>query len=209
MPAPDEGYVKFRAVWEKAEPMPAQSLAELSHWRDEMHRLNLIGVYDNGIGFGNISQRFRGEQFIITGTATGHLLHLTPKHFTLVTDFFIENNTVHCQGPVLASSEAMSHAVIYRECPEVQGVIHVHHAQLWERMLGLVPTTEEGATYGSPEMAFSIINLLKSSDLRQQKIFVMRSHPEGIFVFGESLEMAAGVLFKWLDKILDGTVSTR
>ena len=176
--------------------LPAPISAELSHWRDEMHRLHLIGVYENGIGFGNISQRNEGNQFIITGTATGHLAHLSPAHFTTVTDFEVEKNTVHCRGPILASSESMSHAVIYRECPEVNGVIHVHHAGLWERLLDQVPTTAEGATYGSPEMAKSIINLLKNSDLRQQKIFVMRSHPEGIFALGNSLAQASEVLMR-------------
>ncbi len=197
----DEGYVKFQTVWERAEPLPAHLLNNLSHWRDEMHRQHLIGVYENGIGFGNISQRYLGDQFIITGTATGHLPMLSPSDFTIVTDFFVEKNTVHCCGPVLASSEAMSHAVIYRECSEVQGVIHVHHAQLWEHLLDRVPTTELGATYGSPEMAFSIVNLLKNSNLSQQKIFVMRSHPEGIFTFGETLEQAASVLDYWLDTL--------
>ncbi len=198
MAVPDEGYVKFQAIWERANPLSASKLSELSHWRNEMHRRHLIGVYENGIGFGNISQRSQGSQFIISGTATGHLASLTPAHFTTVTDFEIEENTVHCRGPILASSEAMSHAVIYRECPEVQGVIHVHHAKRWEQLLDRVPTTAEGATYGSPEMANSIINLLKNSDLRQQKIFVMRSHPEGIFVFGENLQQAASVLFNWI-----------
>lgn len=190
----DEGYVKFHAEWERAAPLPAPILANLSYWRDEMHRHQFIGVYENGIGFGNISERYSGKQFVISGTATGHLPTLSPAHFTLVTDFDIEKNTVHCRGPVLASSEAMSHAVIYQTCPEVQGVIHVHHAKLWEQLLGHVPTTTEGATYGSPEMAKSIVNLLENSDLRQQRIFVMRSHPEGIFVFGETLAAAASVL---------------
>jgi L-ribulose-5-phosphate 4-epimerase len=197
----DEGYVKFKAIWDQAEPLSQLLLSDLMHWRGEMHRQHLIGVYENGIGFGNISQRYEGDQFIITGTATGHLPTLSASDFTLVTDFFVGENTVHCRGPVLASSEAMSHAVIYRECPAVQGVIHVHHAQLWERLLDCVPTTEEGATYGSPEMALSIINLLNNSDLRQRKIFVMRSHPEGVFVFGASLEEAAGVLNLWMNHL--------
>jgi L-ribulose-5-phosphate 4-epimerase len=197
----DEGYVKFQAVWERAEPLPAHLLTDLSHWRDEMHRQHLIGVYENGIGFGNISQRYLGNQFIISGTATGHLPTLSPSDFTLVTNFFVKKNTVHCRGPVLASSEAMSHAVIYRACEDVQGVIHLHHAQLWEHLIDIVPTTEAGATYGSPEMAHSIVNLLKNSDLRQQKIFVMRSHPEGIFIFGETLGQAANVLDYWLGRL--------
>jgi len=164
-----------------------------------MHRRQLIGVYRNGIGFGNISQRWESNQFLISGTATGHLPHLCPEHFSLVTDFDVAANTVHCRGPILSSSEAMSHAVIYEACPTVRGVIHVHHAAAWERLLGRVPTTALGATYGSPEMAVSIVDLLNASDLRQQKIFVMRSHPEGIFAFGDTLEQAVSVLLMWLE----------
>lgn len=199
MAGTEEGYVKFKAVWERAAPVPAPKIAALALWRDEMHRRQLIGVYRNGIGFGNISQRWESNQFLISGTATGHLPHLCPEHFSLVTDFDVAANTVHCRGPILASSEAMSHAVIYEACPTVQGVIHVHHAAAWERLLGRVPTTALGATYGSPEMAVSIVDLLNASDLRQQKIFVMRSHPEGIFAFGDTLEQAVSVLLMWLE----------
>lgn len=202
MAVQDEGYVKFRAIWERAAALPAPNIAELTHWRDEMYRRQLIGAYENGIGFGNISQRFEGNQFIISGTATGHLPHLGPAHFTVVTDFDVQQNTVYCRGAILASSESMSHAIIYQACPTVHAVIHVHHAAAWERLLDQVPTTVQGATYGSPEMANSILNLLKNNDLSQKKIFVMRSHPEGIFVFGETLERAVAVLLEWLGEAL-------
>ena len=166
-----------------------------------MHRYGLIGVYENGIGFGNISTRLDAAgRFIITGSATGHLPTLSSVHFTTVTGFDIETNALACSGPIVASSESMSHAVIYRECPEVNGVIHVHHAALWAILLHKVPTTDAAATYGSPEMAASIIRLLRETDLRQQKIFVMEGHPEGIFSFGETLEEAAEIILATLKK---------
>ncbi len=195
----DEGYIKFNARWKKAPPLPEKALQNLSFWRNEMHRHGLIGVYENGIGYGNISSRLdlRG-QFAITGSATGHLPALSPEHFTTVTGFDLDQNEVVCSGPIIASSESMSHAVIYRECPEVNGVIHVHHAGLWEFLLHKVPMTDAGAPYGSPEMARSIIRLLRETDLREQKIFVMEGHPEGIFSFGETLEAAAAVIFSSL-----------
>lgn len=191
----NEGYIKFKVHWEKAPPATEHILANLRYWRDVMHRQGLIGVYDNGIGYGNISIRagFAGH-FIISGSATGHLPRLTPEHFTTVTDFDVEKNRVWCTGPIVASSESMSHAVIYRDCPEVQGVIHVHHAALWASLLHKVPTTDAAATYGSPEMARSIARLLQETDLRQRKIFVMEGHPEGIFSFGESLEEASVII---------------
>jgi len=161
---------------------------------------NLIGAYDNGIGYGNISQRWNAEgQFMISGSMTGHLQQLSSAHFTLITKVDIDQNTVYCEGPIIASSETMSHAVIYQECQEIQGVIHVHHAALWKTLLNKVPTTDASATYGSPEMAYSIIDLLKKGDLKEKKIFVMKGHLEGIFVFGSSLEEAAGILLQQID----------
>lgn len=183
--------------------MPEAEIAELNHWRNKMYQRRLIGVYEDGIGYGNISCRRSGSthSFHITGSATGHLPRLSAVHFTTVTGFDLEKNTVHCRGPIVASSESMSHAVIYRDCPEVRGVIHVHHARLWKFLLGRVPTTADGATYGSPEMAVSILDLLRTTSLREVKIFVMRSHPEGVFAFGNDLAEAAAVLLRWLEKL--------
>ncbi|MFN7116503.1 MAG: class II aldolase/adducin family protein [Saprospiraceae bacterium] len=184
----DEGYIKFQACWTASAPLFGTTLQELITCRDSLHQLGLIGVYPNGIGFGNISQRWNAEgQFVISGSATGHLPNLTLEHFTLVTRVNIAENMVWCEGPIIASSETMSHAVIYQECPEVQAVIHVHHAALWQQLLHQIPTTDASATYGSPEMAYAIVQLLRHSDLRQQQLFVMEGHPEGIFAFGESL----------------------
>lgn len=195
MNLPDEGYIKYQAEWTKTAPLPWKELLELDGCRDVLYQSGLIGAYPDGIGFGNVScRRGNGDQFIITGSATGNLSRLDPSHYTLVTSVDIDRNTLQCRGPILASSESMSHAVIYRECPEVQGVIHVHHLDLWEKLLRRVPTTDASATYGSPEMAYSIIDLLQNTNLRESQLFVMEGHREGIFAFGNSLEAATDVI---------------
>lgn len=192
---PDEGYIKFRADWEPASSLPWTDLELLDYWRNRLYDSGLIGAYPDGIGFGNISRRWNEEgQFLISGSATGNYPRLTASHYSLVTKVNIDQNRLSCKGPILASSESMSHAVIYRECPEVQGVIHVHNLDMWERLLHRVPTTANDATYGSPEMAYSIIDLLKTTDLRSRRIFVMEGHREGVFAFGNSLEEAAAVI---------------
>ena len=191
----DEGYIKFQADWQKALPLPMEYLTGLNHWRDEMYRHGLIGAYPDGIGFGNISQRWDSEgQFVITGSATGNLRKLDTQHYALVTDFDLGKNALTCRGPIMASSESMSHAVIYQECPEVNGVIHIHHLAVWKKLLHEIPTTDSDATYGTPEMAHSIIRLLQETDLRKRKIFVMEGHREGVFAFGETLGEAAKVI---------------
>jgi ribulose-5-phosphate 4-epimerase/fuculose-1-phosphate aldolase len=193
----DEGYIKFQAYWQRAPALPVALLKDIIYWRDILHQQKLIGVYPNGIGYGNISQRWKeGNQFIISGSATGHLVNISAKDFTLVTKVDIAQNTVWCEGPIIASSETMSHAVIYETCPAVHAVIHLHHLKLWEKLLHHIPTTDASATYGSPEMAYSIIKLLQTTDLQKQEIFVMEGHPEGIFIFGERLEAPALKIIK-------------
>ncbi len=54
----EKGYVQFRCDWEPAEApavfAPAEQLVE---WRNQLHRLGLIGAYPDGIGYGNLSVR--------------------------------------------------------------------------------------------------------------------------------------------------------
>ena len=197
----DEGYIKFRADWKKAPPLPKEKLKELNYWRQVMYRHHLIGACENKIGFGNISQRWNeGVFFAISGSATGNFPLLNEMHYALVNGFDLNENTLTCEGPIIASSESMSHAVIYQECPEVNGVIHVHHLDMWKKLLHKIPTTDKTATYGSPEMALSIIDLLKNTDLKNRKIFVMEGHREGIFAFGENLKEAASVILDFFKK---------
>jgi ribulose-5-phosphate 4-epimerase/fuculose-1-phosphate aldolase len=196
----DEGYIKFKAIWEKSPAMPLSYLKNLNRWRDRLYSLGLIGAYENGIGFGNISERFdEGSSFLVSGSGTGNLDRLNGKHYAQVTGVDVQKNSLHCQGPIVASSESMSHAMIYRECPWVHGVIHVHNLELWIDLLHKVPTTDKAAPYGSPEMAFSILDLLSNTDLKRKKIFVMEGHEEGIFTFGETLDEAGNVLLRYFE----------
>lgn len=195
----DEGYIKFRADWQKGAAFSAAELADLNQWRNRLYALGLLGAYSDGIGFGNISQRWNdSEQFLISGSATGNFTQLEPEHYTLVTQVELDQNLLHCHGPIIASSESMSHAAVYLGCPWVNAVFHVHHREMWERLLHKVPTTATGVTYGTPEMAYSILQLLHETDLPRQRIFVMEGHPEGIFSFGATLAEAGEVLLKHL-----------
>lgn len=191
----DEGYIKFSANWEKSAPFTDPAMLVLNEFRQKVYDLGLIGAYDNGIGFGNISCRVANEGlFYISGSKTGNFPKLDASHYALVTEVSAKDNQLSCTGPIIASSESMSHAVIYEECPEVNGVIHVHNLALWNELMHKVPTTDASAPYGSPEMVESIRRLLDETDLRQQRIFVMEGHEEGIFVFGKDLEDAMAVL---------------
>lgn len=196
----DEGYIKFQANWTQKNSIADKDIAELNHWRQEMYHLKLIGAYENGIGYGNISQRIGdSNQFYISGSKTGNFEQLNAAHYSKVKSVKIDRNLLTCEGMMIASSESMSHAVIYEECDWVQGVIHVHHLELWKKLLHKVPTTAKGVPYGSPEMAYSIVDLLRNTNVQEQRIFVMEGHEEGIFAFGEDLESAAAVILDYYE----------
>lgn len=198
----EDGYIKFKAQWDQSPALPLRFIKELNKWRDILYQMKLIGVYSNGIGFGNISQRFNNSShFIISGSGTGKFESLTPEHYSLVTNIDIDHNKLICTGPVIASSESMSHGVIYEECSDLRGVIHVHHKELWQKLIDKVPTTSETAEYGTPEMAYEIQRLFRETDLMEKKILVMKGHEEGIFTFGESLEEAGKIIQEYFQKL--------
>ena len=195
----EKGYIKFNCKWVKSEPISYSELMEINKWRDKLYGLGLIGVYDNGIGFGNISIRIGDlEQFIITGSATGSVKSLDGRHYTRVVDFDLGKNSLTCEGPIKASSESLTHAAIYRIDSKINAVIHIHNLDLWKRLIGRVPTTSGGVEYGTPEMAREVVRLFRETDVRNKRILVMGGHREGIVSFGSDLNEAGEIILSFL-----------
>ncbi len=187
----DEGVIKFGSNWKKEEALPEVRIKELIQIRKKLFDLNLIGVYPDGIGYGNLSLLLEPEkQFVISGSQTGHLSEVTPQHFSLVTSYSVARNQINCRGPIQASSESLTHAMIYETFMGVKAVIHVHSPLLWKQMLNKVPTTGTQIAYGTPQMAREIKRLADETDLRQSKILVMAGHEDGIITFGKNLDEA-------------------
>jgi len=190
----DEGYIKFNCNWILSNDIPLDKVAELSMWREIMYDKGWIGLYPDGIGFGNISMRCNEKTFLISGTATGGLPTLTKSHYSLVTNYNLSTNTVTCMGPVKASSESLTHALIYECSAATNAVIHIHNLDLWNRLLHHAPTSSENISYGTPEMANEIKRLFAETALGKEKIIVMGGHREGIISFGRDLEEAGSIL---------------
>jgi hypothetical protein len=57
----DEGYVKYTARHSSAPPLKPEGWETLNDIRTSLHDLRLVGVYPDGIGFGNVSQRTAGK----------------------------------------------------------------------------------------------------------------------------------------------------
>ena len=199
-----EGYIKFECYWEKTGPVVSGELfRELNRWRGILYELKLIGAYPDGVGYGNISIRTKpGDQFVITGSATGKQKNLTRLGYSRVTKFSLSQNTLYCEGPVIASSESLSHAAIYETDPDVNAVIHIHHFEYWQKLMDRVPVTAPQAEFGTPEMAREIIRLFHETDVGEKKILVMGGHKEGIITFGKDLDEAGSYLLAYINSII-------
>jgi L-ribulose-5-phosphate 4-epimerase len=195
----DEGYIKYQCYWIERQSISEEDIAELNQWRRQLYQLGLIGQYENGIGFGNISIRIaQSNELIISGTQTGGIPNLTTQHYTRVKEFDWQQNRVTCEGLIQASSETLTHAAIYVAAPEVNAVVHVHHQQLWHKLINRVPTTDPNCPYGTPEMARELIQLCEQDEVKKQKIVIMSGHDEGILTFGKNLSEAADKLRDYL-----------
>ena len=197
----EEGVIKFNCNWIKSEPLEMELLKEINACRNELFKKGLIGVTIDGIGFGNISTRFEKNTFIITGSGTGKISGFTNEHYTLVSDYDIVANTLTAIGPVIASSESLTHAMIYELQPEINAVIHVHDFKLWKWLLEILPSTKEDVEYGTPAMANEIKRLFAESNLTNNKIFAMAGHEEGVVCFGKDFEKAMQVLMKRINEL--------
>lgn len=199
----EEGYIKFKRTKVDDIAVPSDHLAEITTWRDKLYSLGLIGEYLDGVGFGNVSIRHENRGlpalFIITGSKTGGLKTLTNQHYARVIDVDVDENHVSYGGPIEASSESMTHAMVYRADPTANAVIHVHNPNMWKELMGKVPTTSKGVQYGTPEMAKEMLRLFKETDVKEKKILVMAGHEEGVLSFGKSLEEAGNVLLDYFE----------
>jgi ribulose-5-phosphate 4-epimerase/fuculose-1-phosphate aldolase len=198
----DEGYTKYRCDWRKTAASSDGQLDALNACRNRLYREGLVGYYaEHGVGFGNLSVRIPGtSRFLISGTQTGHIAHTGPEHYAVVTDYDIDANRVVCEGPVQASSEALTHAAIYELDPGIGGIAHVHSAELWARLIDRIPTTSAHVPYGTPEMAHEFERLYRQTGLADTGVAVMAGHDEGIVGFGSSIEEATGRVLALIER---------
>lgn len=193
-PGHDEGSIKYTSVRRDGEAPRSARLEALNRARTVLHDLGLVGVYANGIGYGNLSIRESGHQFTITASATGADRCLRHDQYCLVESFSIEDNRVESRGPRDASSESMTHGAIYQANPAVNCVMHVHNRAMFNA-LGLpeLPHTGADIPYGTPAMARAVASLVRAHG-PLPVLFVMAGHDEGIVAYGSDVESVLACL---------------
>jgi ribulose-5-phosphate 4-epimerase/fuculose-1-phosphate aldolase len=201
----EEGVIKFDLRFTAGPAISMDTLAELNNWRNILWKHALIGQdparYD-GYGFGNISQRVGPRdapvgkrEFVISGTQTGQLEQLDNRHYARVTAYDADINQVVADGPVMPSSESMTHGVIYDLDNKLRAVLHVHSPDIWKTAAAQnIPVTRSTVEYGTPEMSREVARLFSQTDAREQGIFSMGGHEDGIVAFATSVEEAGNIL---------------
>jgi L-ribulose-5-phosphate 4-epimerase len=199
-----EGVIKYQLMHTQTPIREKLSLTEINAWRTIIFRLGLIGQnperYDN-FGFGNISQRLnpQSNQFVISGTQTGHIEHLSPKHYCLVVNADPRKNQIQSCGLYKPSSESLTHASIYAQDCDIQAVIHAHSPEIWSNTVALkLPHISADIPYGTVEMARAVEQLLQSVNLQRASLFTMLGHEDGVVSFGGNMQEAAWELIKFL-----------
>jgi L-ribulose-5-phosphate 4-epimerase len=197
----DDGYIKFNCHWNNAPfSMPNAIFEKINSLRSRLHELGLIGVYKNGVGFGNISCKASKEAFYITGSATGEKAILSKKEYALVTEWNFKQNSLKCTGLTKASSESLSHAAIYESDDTIEAVIHIHSKKMWENYLNVIPTTSKDLSYGTPEMAYALKKISSETSLKKG-LLVMGGHEEGIIAYGANLDQAGKILLSYFTNL--------
>ena len=186
----DEGYTKYTVDWTRKSLAPGPMIDALDASRHRLVQAGLVGHdEEHGVGFGNLSVR-DGDDFIISGTQTGHLDRTSHAHYARVTAADIDRNHVACLGAVQASSESMTHAAIYAAAPDVGAVVHVHDLTLWHASLERLPATGAEIAYGTPDMARDLQELLTTTAFGSAGLAVMAGHDGGLIAVGRDLEEA-------------------
>ena len=182
----DEGVIKYQAIHQDSGPPVHILLNQLDEVRTKLFDLGLVGVYPDGVGYGNVSIRHEAG-CIISGTATGSMRILGVGGYCVVRSFDLQNNIVLTAGPVKASSESMTHCAIYQANPLMQCVLHIHNRELWERLLSQgYDSTSVDIPYGTPQMALSMATLA-CTKTEPSDLIVMAGHEEGIVAYGQTI----------------------
>lgn len=203
-----EGVIKYQLQFRRG-PAPDEVLIrELNAWRCILYRLGMIGRdnarYD-GNGYGNVSHRCQpgSNQFVISGTQTAHIARTSAVHYVRVTECEPFANRLSAQGPVKPSSEALTHAAVYQADADIQFVFHVHHPLIWNNAAHLhIPGSADKITYGTPQMAEQIQQLVRDRQANEGALLKMTGHQDGIISFAATAVQAGTLLVDYLARAL-------
>jgi len=177
-----ESYIKFKCKHLAKDIQFPADIHKLISIGDELKKHSLIGKIDEDTGFGNISFKEIDNNIVyISASKTGTYGSYKEEHFSKIIAWDAENNYVESAGLLPASSETLSHLAIYEALPWANCVAHVHSEALWNKYRNTEITSNDTIEYGTKEMYFEIVRLLKGHN--ESKLLVMGGHHGGLLVW--------------------------
>jgi ribulose-5-phosphate 4-epimerase/fuculose-1-phosphate aldolase len=157
---------------------------ELLSEEDLRHVMRLFGI--GGLSYGNASARHDEDRFWMSASGVDKAnLRKVGAEILMVTGYDPERGVVRLSVPPdvkprRVSVDAIEHLTIYREHPEVGGILHVH---------GWVPgatSTEVVYPCGTEELALEVAELVRQAPDPSRAVIGMKNH--GITITGHSLD---------------------
>jgi len=157
---------------------------ELLSPADLRHVKRLFGI--GGLSYGNASARHDTDRFWMSasGVDKSHLRDVGTE-VLMVTGFDPDTGVIRLSVPPhvrprRVSVDAIEHLTIYREHPEVGGILHVHG---W--LPGAV-STETVYPCGTEELALEVAELVRQAPDPSRAVIGMKNH--GVTITGHSLD---------------------
>jgi hypothetical protein len=157
---------------------------ELLAPEDLRHVKRLFGL--GGLSYGNASSRHDGDRFWMSASGVDKSrLRTVGTEILMVSGFDEERGVIRLSVPPnvtprRVSVDAIEHLTIYREHPEVGGILHVHG---W---LAGATSTEAVYPCGTQELAFEVADLVRAAPDPGHAVIGLKNH--GLTITGESLD---------------------
>jgi L-ribulose-5-phosphate 4-epimerase len=178
-------------IEESVRPALLQARAEVTRLHAELLRWGLVAWTA-----GNVSARLPGTDLVVIKPSGLSYDELTPESMVVV-----DLDGTRLEGDLSPSSDTLAHLVVYRERPDVGGVVHTHspYATAWAARREAIPcgltamADEFGgeiplgpfARIGNEEIGHAIVTTLK--DHRSPAV-LMAGH--GVFTIGKTAKAA-------------------
>jgi len=196
-----DGVIKYNFDFEKTIALEQSKYLQIEELRERLYALKLIGIQD-GIGYGNISQKSSDGTFVITGTQTGHLDSLSGEHYAHILRYSDRDFYLKSCGMIKPSSESLTHGTIYNLHDEIRAVIHIHSKSIWKFMLKNSYLKTKDVPYGTKEMIDEVNRIYADKEPLSDAKFVMSGHEDGVMSFGRTLKEAELNLYGVISEIL-------
>lgn len=185
--------IKFNCKFESTTIPEFSVIQELNLIRKYLFNNRLFGINEDGISYGNISaycdelmeyySAYSNKiKFIITASGACGREKFLMDDYSAVVDYDFAKNYVHCIGKHIASSESLTHAAIYNSENKAKFVVHLHNQKIWSQNFNKLLTTDADIEYGTPELAFNIMELLRDSK-NTKPVIILGGHPDGVLIW--------------------------